>query len=90
MELTIFIELILKALIPILVKEFFTLANTSIDDYRQDRNQVESKSEISIEALIDLNQSLKKENTFQQEQIKNLRDMIEKFQSRLPSTLDEN
>jgi hypothetical protein len=80
MELTIAIELILKALLPLLVKEFFSIISSNIETpHKSDESPI-----TSIEALIDLNNSLKEENKFQRDQIDTLRNMVGRIQSRLP------
>jgi uncharacterized protein YlxW (UPF0749 family) len=81
MEIALLVELILKALIPLILKECFTLATTSIENFRNtDKQDPEVLS--SVEALVYLNESLKSENEFQKKEIENLRNNLESVQSK--------
>lgn len=73
MEVALIVELLVKAVLPVLVKECFTVCKTVIDD---NRKVFDGDGYISIEALLEVNKSLKKENKFQREQIDSLREML--------------
>lgn len=73
MEIALIVELLVKAVLPVLVKECFTVCKTVIDD---NRKVFDGDDDISIEALLEVNKSLKKENKFQREQIDSLREML--------------
>ena len=75
MEVALIVELLVKAVLPVLVKECFTVCKTVIDDNRKAFDEFEN-IDTSIEALLKLNKSLKKENKFQREEIENLREML--------------
>lgn len=75
MEIALIVELLIKSVLTILVKECFTVCKTVIDD---NRKVFYNDGDISIEVLLELNDSLKIENEFQREQIVSL---LEKLKS---------
>lgn len=75
MEIALIVELLIKSVLTILVKQCFTVCKTVIDD---NRKVFYNDGDISIEVLLELNDSLKIENEFQREQIVSL---LEKLKS---------
>lgn len=75
MEIAAFIEIAFKILSPILFKELFAILRSDLNSSKEIPKDMEA-AKVSIEALIDLNKSLKSENEFQRKQIEELRAKI--------------
>ena len=72
MEFAVIIEILVKAVFPLLVKECFTVVKTSLDDNRR----TEDPGDVSITYLLDVNNSLKDEVEFYKNQVESLRNTI--------------
>jgi|LakMenEpi03Aug12_release.lakeMendotaPanAssembly.Ray.scaffolds.fasta_scaffold2314219_1 hypothetical protein len=75
MEIAAFIEIAFKVLAPFVFKELIAILRSDLNDHKELPKDVES-ARVSIEALIDLNKSLKSENEFQRKQLEELRAKI--------------
>ena len=74
-------EWCIKALVPLLIKEFWEIAKSSLEG--EDIPEEAAKIAPNLQTMLDLTSSLQAENNFQREEIERLRAALQRVRTRL-------